>query len=250
MPKIKYRKALFILMSTLISALFLQSCSPKNKSEQKSTNVISKKEQHSYNFGKLKKGETHGHTFEFVNRTGKALKLLNHRIPCGCAAIKMFPSELQPGEKAKIRVQFDTSKYLGKVEKKFYVLTNSKNIPVVTYSLTAEVIPPSAPACSVKPFIDMHLVSTEKTYNLQFDIKNKGNKNLLIKKTDFQKITSIKLKTQLPLTILPGKTEALKIIIKTPKNSGKFHQQIILKTNDPHIPSLLLLIKGDAKNDT
>jgi hypothetical protein len=244
-----------ILLSFIGLALALQSCGPSpstpslkkvplSSSKNKETGVKEQK----YDLGEVKQGKSYGHTFEFVNNTQKTLQLLQHRIPCGCAAIKMFPKHLKPGEKAKIRIKMDTKKYKGRIDKAFYVFTNSKEIPVITFHLTAKVIPPPAPICSVKAFIDIHSVSANKEYPVTFKIKNTGNKPLLIEEKKFIRNNNIHLITKLPVTISPAKAEKFDAVITSPETPGKFFRKLIFKTNDPHNKSLMMLIKGEVSS--
>jgi hypothetical protein len=62
-----------------------------------------------WDFGKVKKGETREHIFEFANIGDTALKI-GVVSSCDCTTTEYSTTPVPPGGKGKIRVVFDSSK--------------------------------------------------------------------------------------------------------------------------------------------
>lgn len=93
-----------------------------------------------YNFGKVKEGTTVSHTFEVVNKGSDVLKIQDVRTSCGCTAALVSSSELKPGEKGTLKVDFDTKGRQGKMSRTISIVSNDQEQPTKVITIYAEVL--------------------------------------------------------------------------------------------------------------
>jgi len=94
-----------------------------------------------YNFGDITQGETVSHQFIFTNTGEGDLIISNAKGSCGCTVPKWPKKPIVPGEKAEIKVTFNSSGREGKQKKTVTLVTNAiPNTKVLTIS--GEVIVP------------------------------------------------------------------------------------------------------------
>ena len=94
-----------------------------------------------YNFGDIIQGETVSHQFVFTNTGEGDLIISNAKGSCGCTVPKWPKKPIAPGEKAEIKVTFNSSGREGKQKKTVTLVTNAiPNTKVLTIS--GEVIVP------------------------------------------------------------------------------------------------------------
>lgn len=116
-----------------LMALILMACAAKNQRSnenlpvQKETGFTEIQFQEEFhNFGLLQSGETVIFTFEFVNTGEKNLTIETLETDCGCIKAGVHPTEIPPGEKGWVEVEFDSSGLFGKQFKSIVVHANTK----------------------------------------------------------------------------------------------------------------------------
>ena len=88
-----------------------------------------------YNFGDIIQGETVSHQFVFTNTGEGDLIISNAKGSCGCTVPKWPKKPIAPGEKAEIKVTFNSSGREGKQKKTVTLVTNAiPNTKVLTIS--------------------------------------------------------------------------------------------------------------------
>jgi len=81
-------------------------------------------------FEKVKAGEILSFDFFYVN-TGDAPLIITHiKVACTCTQFEYPKEPLMPGEKAVIKVTFDTNKKYGYQDRTLEVYTNAKEAPI------------------------------------------------------------------------------------------------------------------------
>jgi len=95
-------------------------------------------EQTSFDFGRIPFGEPVSHAFKFTNTGQSPLKLLEVKPSCGCTTPQYTKTEVMPGEKGEILLQYD-GKGSGIVSKTATVTANTAQ-QTYQISFTAEVI--------------------------------------------------------------------------------------------------------------
>ena len=96
-------------------------------------------EETEYDFGTVERGEKVTHYFKFKNTGDEPLVIEKVRSSCGCTAALATKKVLQPGEEGKIRVEFNSRGYNGKVTKSVTVKSNDPTYPTVRLIITGKV---------------------------------------------------------------------------------------------------------------
>lgn len=91
-----------------------------------------------HNFGKLTPGSVASYTFTITNKGDGLLIIRKTKASCGCTIPLLDKTELKPGEKAKLEVQFNTLGYTGKQIKTISVISNDPVSPNIMLSVEAE----------------------------------------------------------------------------------------------------------------
>ena len=98
-----------------------------------------------YNFGTIKQGETVTHEFTFANSGKEPLIISSASGSCGCT-VPQYPKEpIKPGEKATIKVTFNSAGKMGMQDKTVTIQSNAKTSPMVIHIKGNVEAPPKAP---------------------------------------------------------------------------------------------------------
>jgi hypothetical protein len=94
----------------------------------------------SFDFGKIKEGETVKHKFRFTNTGTNDLILENVKPSCGCTALDWPKDPIAPGKSGEIEAQFNSTGKAGPQMKYITITLNSaERLERITF--TGEVIP-------------------------------------------------------------------------------------------------------------
>lgn len=88
-----------------------------------------------YTFGEIRQGEIVQHDFEFTNTGGMPLVISEARASCGCTVPEWPKKAIMPGDKANIRVKFDSDGKEGSFRKTVTIFANtypSQNVLIIT----------------------------------------------------------------------------------------------------------------------
>ncbi len=113
----------FSLLFFLLSSVF---ASPKINIKEKE-----------FDFGSITQGDVVTHDFNFEN-IGDAALIIGKVIPsCGCTIGKLNKDTIQPGNKGKIEVTFNSDRFTGKQHKSLTITSNDPANPSEKISFTA-----------------------------------------------------------------------------------------------------------------
>jgi len=93
-----------------------------------------------WDFGKVRHGKDAKHVFALKNTSQKELKIKDVNTSCGCTVPKLKKKELRAGESTPLEVKFKSKGYSGPVTQYIYVNTDSVELPVIRFTIKAEVI--------------------------------------------------------------------------------------------------------------
>ncbi len=95
-------------------------------------------------YGEVEKGSDGTRTFEFTNTGTAPLIIKNTKSSCGCTVPSKPEKPVMPGEKAVIKVHYNTLR-VGPFRKTVTVYTNAVNVPngVVVLKIKGKVIDPT-----------------------------------------------------------------------------------------------------------
>ena len=80
-----------------------------------------------HDFGDIIQGDVVEHYFEFSNEGDLPLIISNIITTCGCTAPTWPKEPVNPGEKGKIKIVFDSKGKIGKQNKVVTIISNSSN---------------------------------------------------------------------------------------------------------------------------
>jgi len=101
-----------------------------------------------FDFGRVLPGRQLERTFSVVNFGSSALEVRAVKSDCGCVVAPEWrsPRTLAPGERASLRLAFDTGSQPGHVLRLVRLLSNDPQRPVRELRLEATVVPAGVPA--------------------------------------------------------------------------------------------------------
>ncbi|MBS1490351.1 MAG: DUF1573 domain-containing protein [Bacteroidetes bacterium] len=83
-------------------------------------------EKNYFDFGDMVKGAKAEHTFKFTNTGSEPLVITNVEVTCGCTTPKGWPRDpIEPGKKAEIIIQFDSTNKMGRQNKVVVIVSNA-----------------------------------------------------------------------------------------------------------------------------
>lgn len=123
------KKLLTLLTITIFTiSVSCQSTTSENKEASKAPVIKFESVEHDY--GTMEKGANGDCEFEFTNEGEEPLILSDVRSSCGCTIPSWPQQPIKKGEKAKIKVHYDTQR-IGSFGKSITVNSNASNTPVV-----------------------------------------------------------------------------------------------------------------------
>ena len=96
----------------------------------------------SFNYGKIKQGDTVHHEFVFINTGKKDLLIRKTKASCGCTISQPDKTILKAGESANIKVDFNSAGKHGKDTKSISVISNDPTNPSVILTISGEIEAP------------------------------------------------------------------------------------------------------------
>ncbi len=105
-----------------------------------------------YDFGNIVKGADGDCFFDLKNVGTGDLRIINCAASCGCTVPEWPREAIKPGEKARIKVTYDTRR-LGKIDKMIFVETNAgtKRVTLRITGNVSELPPQVVPEETVSP---------------------------------------------------------------------------------------------------
>ena len=98
-----------------------------------------------FNFGTIKQGDVATHEFTFVNTGKEPIIITSAQGSCGCT-VPTWPKEpIAKGEKATIKVTFNSAGKMGMQDKTVTIQSNAKTNPKVIHIKGNVEAPPKAP---------------------------------------------------------------------------------------------------------
>ena len=192
-------------------------------------------DQESWDFGKVKQGQTLKHEFIFKNAGEAVLNIKSVETSCGCAAALVSKKQLEPGQEGRVKVSFSTAGYGGKVYKFIYLDSDDPNQPRVQFKIAADIKTPPQPRIEISPYtVDIGLVLEGEPLEAEVVIQNRGELELGVE-SDHKtaSFSSGDKPLTFPLKIAAGKEKKIRIKVTLPNRVGIFREFIQFKSNDP-----------------
>lgn len=134
---------MFRLLSVLLLIIpIISGCSAVRQADHRKVGLVASdntEKDYLKDFGMIKEGKIAEHTFLIKNNSPEVLNIKNITSSCGCTISEIKKKILDPGETTSLKVKFNSSGYLGKVEQFVYVNTDSIDEPVIKFIIKADV---------------------------------------------------------------------------------------------------------------
>ncbi|MGL4596315.1 MAG: DUF1573 domain-containing protein [Bacteroidia bacterium] len=83
-----------------------------------------------HNFGFIRVGEVVSHNYTFTNTGDEPLIITDAEVACECTKVEFPKAPIGKGQKAEIKVSFDSKNTIDRQERTILVKSNAKNSPV------------------------------------------------------------------------------------------------------------------------
>jgi hypothetical protein len=200
-----------------------------------------------HDFGTIREGDRPSCSFRFVNPADVPVTALSLRIPCGCAKTTFRETVLGPGEETAFEIRLESAGLRGKVSKSVYLVTDSKETPLVRYVMKADVLPKPEPVCHAPSEINLGPVAPGMEIGFSFEIENRGGLELSVRTESVS--PGIRTGENSSVTVAPGGKAKFEMVFVAPFYEGKTKANIVLKTNDVRKPTLWIPVLADVKKD-
>jgi len=188
-----------------------------------------------WDFGKIKQGDTLTHEFVFKNEGDAPLVIKRVSTSCGCTAALASEENIGPGKEGRIKASFNSRGYTGRIVKYVYVESNDADGPRRELSLSAEIDVPPQPRIELSSYnIDMGISLQGQETSTLMGIKNVGDLELSIEiaHPEFKFLVNGK-PAAFPLKIAAGKELGLEVRLPTANKAGALREYVLIKSNDP-----------------
>jgi hypothetical protein len=199
-----------------------------------------------WNFGKVKQGETLAHEFVFTNSGDATLIIQKVSTSCGCTAALASEDKIAPGKEGKIEIKFDTRGYGGTVSKLIFVESNDLNEARKQLQVSADIETPPAAKIDIAPFnFDAGLSVEGEEIKANLKIMNKGELELRAEFNHRNATYFVGGKpAPSPLKVAAGKEVVVEVRIPTQARVGVIREYVLVKSNDPMRSTLSLYVSG------
>jgi len=199
-----------------------------------------------WDFGRVKQGETLDHEFVFRNAGEAVLNIKNVETSCGCTAALVTENKLEPGKQGRLKVSFSTAGYGGQVTKYVYLASDDPDQPRLQLKITADVETPAQPKIELQPYtVEVGLILKDEPFEAEVVIRNAGRLELAV---DCEYKTAAFFSggkpLSFPLRLAAGKEKTIRIKLALPQRVGVLREYILFKSNDPARQSVSLALNG------
>ncbi len=188
-----------------------------------------------WDFGKIKQGDTLNHEFVFTNEGDAPLVIKNVSTSCGCTAALASAEKIEPGKEGKIKASFNSRGYSGKIVKYVFVESNDAEASRRQLSLSAEIEVMPQPRIELNAYnIDLGISLAGQETSTRLAIKNAGELELSVEIThpEFKFLVDGK-PAAFPLKIAAGKELGLEVRLPARDKAGALREYVLIKSNDP-----------------
>jgi Protein of unknown function (DUF1573) len=239
-------------------------------------------EKTAHDLGQIYRGQRFRLTYPFKNDGQGVLKINNLNSSCGCVQFQPESvSEIAPGASGNILIDFDSSIFVGNTQRTILVESNSMFKPIVTLSVSAQILQEIEPELNIINFGNIYTdVPVESLLNIKLQprIKDTFKATKLIKPIEgllsgFTELSSSVrekiLSNQGPLEVIHVKTSSsllqaeteivsneklgeenrilkLKVMLKGTIPVGAFRENVTLWNNSNYLKQLVIPILGEV----
>jgi hypothetical protein len=192
-----------------------------------------------FDFGEVFQGEKVTHTFTFVNNGDAPLLIDRLKSSCGCTAAVLSSKNIAPGEEGVIKSTFDTTRFLGHVQKVIFLYTNLPGEDVKKLYIKGVI----KPRVEIIPnTLDFGRVKEGQEKQQRVVLKNAREKKLEIKNIRAQN-TALSATTD-ATHLLPGVETVFTVFARPVKKTRHLKGYILVRTDDPALGEIRVPVRG------
>lgn len=192
-----------------------------------------------YDFGEVFQGEKVEKVFRFSNQGDAVLFIDRVRTSCGCTAVLLSATRLQPGEGGEVRAVFDSARFTGAVTKSIYVNSNDPLQPLTQFTIKGVV---RQEVQITPPLADLGLIQPGGAREVALQLTNQGPVPLKLLGTE---VLAPDLSARLDaVELLPG--QPVKLLLRAEPKEGRtrLNGYIIVRTDSQRVPELRIPVYG------
>jgi len=199
-----------------------------------------------WDFGRVKQGETLNHEFVFRNAGQALLNIKNVETSCGCTAALITENKLEPGKQGRLKVSFSTAGYSGQVTKYVYLQSDDPDRSRLQLKITADIETPAQPRIEFQPYTaEVGLILKDEPIEAEFVIRNTGQLELTVNcEHKTASFSGGGKSLSFPLKLAAGKEKTIRIKLALPQRVGVLREYILFRSNDPARQSVSLALNG------
>jgi len=182
-------------------------------------------------FGKTVQRVVLTHDFWIKSVGDDTLRITGIEPGCGCTQVPLKDTVLAPGDSTTLRIIFSTGYFLGRVDKRPYIITNASNEKTyLKVSAELAVEPPSYWPVVIKPaVVDVSQFGEQPRRRARFLIENRLDKDLNIQVVD----SSLKSFTvEIPEKVKARDSVSGLIIVRKDAVDTEFEESITIEFDD------------------
>ena len=199
-----------------------------------------------WDFGRVKQGDTLNHEFVFRNAGEAVLNVKNVETSCGCTAALVTENKLAPGKQGRVKVSFSTAGYGGQVTKYVFLDSDDPDQPRLQLQVKADVETPPQPKMELQPYtIEVGLILKDEPFEAEVVIRNAGQLELSVEaEHKTASFSSGGKPLSFPLKLAAGKEKAVTIKLALPQRVGLLREYVLFRSNDPARQAVSLALNG------
>lgn len=214
----------------------------------------------SVNFGIIKNTEEKMERIDMTNTSSEVVKLSIDNAPSHLA-LKFYPAILNPGDKGYLEIKYAAMKKndWDFVNDEIIIKQNDKKVADMPIGISATIQEDFSTLTKKEIDEAPILVMNEKTFDFgtvtegqevthEFKLSNTGKRDLIIRKV--RTSGDFLVATLTPKMIPGGKEGTLKVTYKTDKQPGRQNKTVTLVVNDPKMPRVVIVLKGNVQTAT
>ena len=194
-----------------------------------------------YDFGVVFQGEKVEKVFRFANRGDATLTIDRVRTSCGCTAVLLSATRLEPGESGEVRAVFDSTRFAGEVLKTIYVNSNDSLQPLLQLTIKGSV---RQEVQITPPLADLGLIQPARAKEVAIVLTNQGIAPLKVVGTE---VLAPDLSVALSAEEIPaGQSLTLTLRAEPKEGRTRLNGYVIVKTDSQRIPELRIPVYGSV----
>lgn len=194
-----------------------------------------------FDFGEVFQGERVEKNFRFSNRGDAVLTIDRVRTSCGCTAVLLSSTRLEPGQTGEVRAVFDSTRFSGAVAKTIYVNSNDSLQPLVQFTIKGTV---RQELLVTPPLADLGLIQPAAVKEVNVVLTNQGTALLRMLGTE---VLAPDLTVQLSgEQLAAGQSITLRLRAEPKEGRARLNGYVIVKTDSPRVPELRIPVYGSV----